>query len=183
VCPTNMRTTFIALLDKEIAEARAGNKTHMIVKVNSWSDKLLSKKIYEAAAQGATIDMIVRGLYCAVNQQKFDTPVNAISIVDEYVEHARVIYFYAGGKELVYLSSADWMTRNLDYRVEAAVQVINKKIKHELIDMLAIQLKDNVKARVLNNKLDNTYVQNENPPFRSQVELYKYLHRKAKNNH
>lgn len=183
VCPTNMRTTFIALIDKEIAEARAGNKAHMIVKVNSLSDKLLIKKIYEAAAQGVKIDMIVRGIYCAVNQKKFDTPLNAISIVDEYLEHARVIYFYAGGKELVYLSSADWMTRNLDYRVEAAVQVINKKIKHELIDMLAIQLKDNVKARVLNNKLDNTYVQNENPPFRSQVELYKYLHRKAKNNH
>ena len=183
VCPTNMRTTFIALIDKEIAEARAGNKAHMIVKVNSLSDKLLIKKVYEAAAQGVKIDMIVRGIYCAVNQKKFDTPLNAISIVDEYLEHARVIYFYAGGKELVYLSSADWMTRNLDYRVEAAVQVINKKIKHELIDMLAIQLKDNVKARVLNNKLDNTYVQNENPPFRSQVELYKYLHRKAKNNH
>lgn len=183
VSPSNMRTTFIALIDKEIAEARAGNKAHMIVKVNSLSDKLLIKKIYEAAAQGVKIDMIVRGIYCAMNQKKFDTPLNAISIVDEYLEHARAIYFYAGGKEHVYLSSADWMTRNLDYRVEAAVQVTNKKIKHELIDMLTIQLQDNVKARVLNNKLDNTYVQNENPPFRSQVELYKYLHRKTKNNH
>src|SRR5690606_41107617 len=112
VCPTNMRTTFIALIDKEIAEARAGNKAHMIDKVNSLSDKLLIKKIYEAAAQWVKIDMIVRGIYCAVNQKKFDTQLNAISIVDEYLEHARLIYFYAGGKELVYLSSADSITRN-----------------------------------------------------------------------
>jgi len=180
VCPTNMRSAFLLLIDKEIAEARAGNKARIIVKINSLSDKQLINKIYEAAAQGVKIEMIVRGIYCAVNQKKFDTPLHAISIVDEYLEHARVIYFYAGGKELVYISSADWMPRNLDFRVEAAVQIINKKIKQELIEMLEIQLKDNVKARVLNNKLDNTYVQNDKPPQRSQLELYKYLRKKTK---
>lgn len=180
VCPTNMRSAFLLLIDKEIAEARAGNKASIIVKINSLSDKQLINKIYEAAAQGVKIEMIVRGIYCAVNQKKFDTPLHAISIVDEYLEHARVIYFYAGGKELVYISSADWMPRNLDFRVEAAVQIINKKIKQELIEMLEIQLKDNVKARVLNNKLDNTYVQNDKPPQRSQLELYKYLRKKTK---
>ncbi len=180
VCPTNMRSTFLALIDKEIAEARAGNKSRIIIKINSLSDKQLIKKIYEAAAEGVKIEMIVRGIYCAVNQKKFTTPIHAISIVDEYLEHARVIYFYAAGKEQVYISSADWMPRNLDFRVEAAVQITNKKIKQELIEMLEIQLKDNVKARVLNNKLDNTYVQNNKPPHRSQVELYKYLRKKTK---
>src|SRR5690606_6552124 len=161
VCPTNMRSTFLILIDKEIAEARAGNKARIIVKINSLSDKQLINKIYEADAQGVKIEMIVRGIYCAVNQKNFANTLHAISIVDEYLEHARVVYFYAGGKELVYISSADWMPRNLDFRVEAAVQITNKKIKQELIAMLEIQLKDNVKARLLNNKLDNTYVQND----------------------
>lgn len=180
VCPTNMRTTFLSLIDKEIAEARTGNKARIIIKINSLSDKLLIKKMYEAAAAGVKIELIVRGIYCAVNQKKFKVPFHAISIVDEYLEHARVIYFYAGGKELVYISSADWMPRNLDFRIEAAVQITNKKIKQELIEMLEIQLKDNVKARILNNKLDNTYVKNDKPPHRSQVELYKYLRKKTK---
>ncbi len=180
VCPTNMRTTFLSLIDKEIAEARAGNKARIIIKINSLSDKILIRQLYEAAAKGVKIELIVRGIYCAVNQKKFKVPFHAISIVDEYLEHARAVYFYAGGKELVYISSADWMPRNLDFRVEAAVQITNKKIKQELIEMLEIQLKDNVKARILNNKLDNTYVHNDKSPYRSQVELYQYLRKKTK---
>ncbi|TYR36517.1 polyphosphate kinase 1 [Sphingobacterium phlebotomi] len=180
VCPTNMRTTFLSLIDKEIAEARAGNKARIIIKINSLSDKILIRQLYEAAAKGVKIELIVRGIYCAVNQKKFKVPFHAISIIDEYLEHARAMYFYAGGKELVYISSADWMPRNLDFRVEAAVQITNKKIKQELIEMLEIQLKDNVKARILNNKLDNTYVHNDKSPYRSQVELYQYLRKKTK---
>jgi len=180
ISPNNMRTTFLSLIDNEIAEARAGNNARIIIKINSLSDKLLIRHLYQAAAAGVKIEMIVRGIYCAVNQKKFKIPLHSISIVDEYLEHARVMYFYATGKELVYISSADWMPRNLDFRVEAAAQITNKKIKQELIDMLEIQLKDNVKARILNNKLDNTYVQNTKPPHRSQVELYKYLRKKTK---
>ncbi|NGM64044.1 polyphosphate kinase 1 [Sphingobacterium sp. SGR-19] len=180
VCPTTMRDTFLKLIDNEIDEAKTGNKAHIIVKVNSLSDKILIRKMYEAANAGVKIEMIVRGIYCAVNQKKFKTPLHAVSIVDEYLEHARSIYFYAAGKELVYISSADWMPRNLDYRVEAAVLITNKKIKHELIDMLHIQLKDNVKARILNNKLENKYVRNDEAPFRSQLELYRYLRKKNK---
>lgn len=176
--PANMRTAILSLIDKEIAETRAGNKAYIIIKVNSLSDKLLIQKLYEAAAIGVKIQLIVRSIYCAVNQKKFKSPIRAISIVDEYLEHARVMYFYAAGKELVYISSADWMPRNLDHRVEAAVQITDKKIKQKLIDMLEIQMQDNIKARILNSKLDNTYVQNDKPPFRSQIELYKYLQKK-----
>lgn len=179
VCPMNMRNTIIANIDKEIAEAKMGHKAHIIVKINSLSDKTLIRKLYEAATVGVKIELIIRGIYCAVQDKKFKEPIKAISIIDEYLEHARVMYFYAAGKELVYISSADWMTRNLDHRVEAAVRIDNKKIKTELIDMLQIQLKDNVKARVLNNDLDNRYVENTKKPVRSQIELHHYLKRKS----
>ena len=124
--------------------------------------------------------MIVRSIFCATNQKKFAKPINAISIVDEYLEHARVFYFYASGKESMYISSADWMTRNLDYRIEAAVPINNKKIKAELLEMLEIQLRDNVKARILDNNLENNYVKNKQQPCRSQIELYHFLKSKIK---
>ncbi|NQD70912.1 polyphosphate kinase 1 [Sphingobacterium shayense] len=180
VCPVTMRQTIIAHIDKEIEEAAAGRKAYMVIKVNSLSDKILIQKLYDAAEAGVKIEMIVRGIYCAVNQKKFKEQIHAISIVDEYLEHARVMYFHAAGKEIVYISSADWMTRNLDHRVEAAVRINNKKIKNELTDMLALQLKDNVKARILDNDLVNNYVQNKAPEVRSQVKIYQYLRAKAK---
>ncbi|WP_164110535.1 MULTISPECIES: polyphosphate kinase 1 [Sphingobacterium] len=175
VCPTDMRNTLMHYFDNEILEAKAGRKAHVIVKINSLSDKLLIKKIYEAAEAGVKIEMIVRSIYCAVNQDSFKQPIRAISIVDEYLEHARAFYFYHGGKEYTYISSADWMTRNLDHRLEAAVRINDKKIKTEILDMLKIQLKGNVKARLLNNNLDNAYVRDNKAEFRSQIELYKYL--------
>ncbi|MBE8714860.1 polyphosphate kinase 1 [Sphingobacterium hungaricum] len=180
VCPTDMRLALLDHIDYEIAEALAGKPARIIIKVNSFSDRTLIKKIYEAAEAGVKIDMIVRSIYCATNQKKFIEPINAISIVDEYLEHARVFYFYASGKELMYISSADWMTRNLDYRIEAAVAITNKKIKSELLEMLHIQLKDNVKARILDNELENNYVKNGDEKCRSQIELYHFLKSKVK---
>lgn len=180
VCPTDMRLALLDYIDYEIAEALAGKPARIILKVNSLSDRILIKKIYEAAEAGVKIDMIVRSIYCATNQKKFIEPINAISIVDEYLEHARVFYFYASGKELMYISSADWMTRNLDYRIEAAVSITNKKIKSELLEMLHIQLKDNVKARILDNDLENNYVKNDKEKCRSQIELYHFLKSKVK---
>lgn len=173
--PTDMRNQLSEHIDTEIYEARNGRKAHIIIKINSLSDKLLIKKLYEAAEAGVQVQLIVRGIYCAVNQESFLHPIEAISIVDEYLEHARVLYFYHVGKEIMYLSSADWMTRNLDYRIEAAVKINDKKIKAQLLDILNIQLKDNVKARRLNNTLSNEYISNNKEEFRSQVEIYKYL--------
>lgn len=89
------------------------------------------------------------------------------------------MYFYNKGSEDVYLSSADWMTRNLDYRIEAAVKVTQKNLKKELKDLLELQLKDNVKARFLDEDLTNKYVKNNKKPFRSQIETYKFLKKKA----
>ncbi|WP_166334002.1 polyphosphate kinase 1 [Sphingobacterium chungjuense] len=175
VCPTTMRNKLVIYIDKEIAEVRAGRKGHMIVKVNSLSDKDLIKKLYEAAEVGVEIDLIVRGIYCAINQKRFKQPIRAISIIDEYLEHARVMYFYNGGKEDIYISSADWMTRNLDHRVEAAIHITAPDIKKQLKDMLNIQLKDNVKARLLDENLSNEYVEDEQESYRSQWKIHQYL--------
>lgn len=179
VCPKYMREKIEWHINKEIAEAKAGRKAMMIIKVNSLSDRGLITKLYEAAEAGVTIKMIVRGIYCAVNDKSFKQPIEAISIVDEYLEHSRVMYFYNKGQEDIYISSADWMTRNLDYRVEAAVKITSKPLKNEMKDLLEIQLKDNIKARILDNKLRNKYVKKDGKEFRSQIEIYKYLKNKA----
>jgi polyphosphate kinase len=127
------------------------------------------------------IKLIVRGIFCMITEHnKFVNPIKAVSIVDEYLEHARVWIFHNGGKEKVYISSADWMVRNLDHRVEASCPITDEKIKTELKEILEIQLSDNVKARWLDKELNNEYVQPDNEiSVRSQIETYKYLHKKT----
>lgn len=180
VCPTNMRNELYKLIETEIKNAKVGKPAGIILKVNSLSDASLINKLYAAGAAGVKIEMIVRGIFCAeIDKKKFKQPVKAISIVDEYLEHSRVMIFQNGGNEKVYISSADWMVRNLNHRVEAAVPITNHILKQEIIDIIHIQLKDNVKARILNSELANNYV-----PFtgkkkiRSQIETYHYLFRK-----
>jgi len=179
VCPQFMRDKIVHHIDKEIEEAKAGRKAEMIIKANSISDRALITKLYEAAEAGVVIRMIVRGIYCAVNQKDFKEKIKAISIVDEYLEHARVMYFYNKGSEDIYISSADWMTRNLDYRIEAAAKITDKNLKKEIKDILDIQLSDNVKARILDKKLSNEYIRNDQKTCRSQIETYRYLKAKA----
>lgn len=178
VSPNFMREKFFQHIDKEIEEAKAGRKAEIILKVNSLSDKPSILKLYEAAKAGVTIKLIVRGIFCATNQKGFKKKMKAISIVDEYLEHARVVCFHNKGNEDVYISSADWMTRNLDYRIEAAVKITNKGIKQEIKDILNIQLEDNVKARILDKNLKNNYVETEKKLIRSQLEIYHYLNNK-----
>lgn len=180
VCPLNMRRVFIAMIDREIRHAKAGKKAGIILKVNSISDASLIHKLNDAARAGVEIRMIVRGIFCAMTDPKRtkDT-VSAISIIDEYLEHARVIIFHNLGKEKIYISSADWMVRNLDHRVEAAVPITDPAICTELKDIIHIQLRDNVKARILNNELTNIYVPSAGKKrIRSQIETYHYLYKK-----
>ncbi len=179
VCPQFMREKIVFHINKEIEEAKAGRKAEMIIKVNSLSDRDLILKLYEAAKAGVTVKMIVRGIYCAVNQKEFKKKIQAISIVDEYLEHARVMYFYNKGAEDIYISSADWMTRNLDHRIEAAAKITQKNLKKEIKDILDIQLNDNVKARILDKRLSNEYVEHQKEQVRSQIETYKYLKAKT----
>lgn len=180
VCPTGMRTQLMGLISKEIKQAKAGKEARIIIKVNSLSDTELIHELYKAAATGVEVKMIVRGIFCAVpDHKKFKTPMSAISIVDEYLEHARVMIFHNGGAEKVYISSADWMVRNLNHRVEAAIPILHEGLKKELIDIIHIQLRDNVKARVLDSDLSNNYVPSiRKKQVRSQIETYHYLFKK-----
>jgi polyphosphate kinase len=136
--------------------------------------------LYDAARAGVEIKLIVRGIFCLFSEnKKFIKPITAISIIDEYLEHARVFIFHNGGKEKVFISSADWMVRNLDHRVEATCPVLDKSIQQELKDILNIQLADNVKARWLDNELNNKYKRDRSQKkVRSQIEIYSYLHQK-----
>lgn len=180
VCPTSMRRQLVGYINREIKNARHGKEASIIVKLNSLSDEELILKLEDAARAGVEIKMIIRGIYCMYTEnKKFIKPIQAISIVDEYLEHARVIIFGNGGNKTVFISSADWMVRNLDHRVEAACPVTEPEIKKEIIDIINIQLSDNVKARILDNDLKNEYVNSRNKvKVRSQVETYHYLRNK-----
>ncbi len=181
--PTNMRRTFLNLLNKEIRAARKKQSASVIIKLNSLVDEVLIDKLYEAASAGVQINLIIRGICCAYTEQKsFKGHMHAISIIDEYLEHARVFVFHNGGNPQVFISSADWMVRNLDHRVETACPIYDDTIKQELIDILNIQLAENVKGRKLDNDQSNDYVQAKEgePVHRSQVATFEYLKNKQK---
>lgn len=179
--PYFVRKELLRLIHNEIKLAKRGKKAVITAKMNSLSDEELIFTLYEAAREGVEVRLIIRGVFCMLSEnEKFKTPVKAISIVDEYLEHARIWIFNNGGKEKVYISSADWMVRNLDHRVEASCPILDERIKQELKDILNIQLEDNVKARVLNNDLTNEYVRTDDPfQIRSQTETYNFLYNKT----
>ena len=181
VSPAGMRKQIMQLINKEIKTAKLKKPASIILKLNSLSDELLINKLYEAAKAGVKIKMVIRGIFCLLTEnKKFKIPIQSISIVDEYLEHARIMIFHNGGKEKTFISSADWMVRNIDHRIEVACPIFEKNIQQELKDILQIQLKDNIKARILDNELANQYVNPRNTKkIRSQVETYNYLYRKS----
>jgi len=178
--PQFLKKEMVKLIDDEIRQARKRKPAAITLKMNSLSDEELIMKLYDAARAGVQIKLIIRGIFCMLSEsKKFEKPVRAISIVDEYLEHARVWVFHNKGKEKVYISSADWMVRNLEHRVEVTCPVWNEELKQELRDILNIQLQDNVKARWLDNDLSNEYVRTTKKKIRSQVETYNYLYKKT----
>jgi polyphosphate kinase len=177
--PGIARREIIKMIHAEVKNALRGNPAKITAKMNSLSDGDVIEELYDAAKAGVEINLIIRGIFCIVTENnKFDKPIKGVSIVDEYLEHARVWIFYNGGREKIFISSADWMVRNLDHRVEATCPIFDEAIKKELKDIINIQLHDNVKARWLNNSLTNEYVQADGVQVRSQVETYNYLHNK-----
>lgn len=182
VTPVNMRNQLVGLINREIKNAKNGRKAVITLKLNSLSDGMLISKLTEAAKAGVELRMVIRGICCMnTESKKYKIPVTAISIVDEYLEHARVMIFHNDGKERVYLSSADWMVRNIDHRIEAACPVFEKKLKEELKDILEIQFRGNVKARILDNEQKNNYVNpRNNVKIRAQLETYNYLFKKTR---
>lgn len=180
-CPVGLRKELRKLIVREIKNAREGKPASILLKMNSLSDEELISFLTEAAKSGVEVKLIIRGICCMLTEsKKFKIPIKAISIVDEYLEHARVFIFHNNGDEKVFISSADWMVRNLDHRVEATCPILDENIKKVLKNILEIQLSDNVKARILDNELVNRYVKERNKKkIRSQVEIYNYLHQKT----
>jgi len=179
-CPTGLRRELVKMVVRETRLAREKKPAAITLKMNSLSDEELIEKLTDAAKAGVRIQLVVRGIFCMFSENsKFLIPVKAISIIDEYLEHARVFIFHNGGKEKTYISSADWMVRNLDHRVEVTCPVLDEVITQELKEILDIQLADNVKARWLDNGLQNNYVRDDREKVRSQIDIYNYLYQKA----
>jgi polyphosphate kinase len=178
--PVFVKKEMLKMIDEEIKQARKNKPAAITLKMNSLSDEDMITKLYDAARAGVQIKLIIRGVFCMLTEnKKYEKPVHAISIVDEYLEHARVWVFHNRGKEKVYISSADWMRRNLEHRVEATCPIWHEELKQELKDILDIQLQDNVKARWLDNELSNDYVKTTKKKIRSQVETYNFLYKKT----
>jgi polyphosphate kinase len=178
-CPIYLRKELYKMINAEIKAAKNKKYASITLKVNSLSDEELIYKLYEAARAGVEIRLIVRGIFCMMPEnKKFKIAVKAISILDEYLEHARVFIFHNQGKEKVYISSADWMVRNMDHRIEATCPVLDPRIRKELNEILQIQFSDNVKARWLDNNLQNHYKKDQSKKVRSQIEIYQYLNQK-----
>jgi len=181
VSPHYTRTKFVKLIDREILHALAGRKTHIKLKMNSLSDFKMIDKLYEASNAGVKIQLQVRGICSLIpGIPGMSENIEAISIVDNYLEHSRVYIFGNAGLTEVYISSADFMTRNLDARVEVTCPIYDLEIKKELIDNFNIGWKGNVKVRYHSYKLDNKYKpKNHHAPFRAQFETYKYYQNKV----
>ena len=181
VSPHYTRGRFHKLIDREISHAFAGRKTYMKLKMNSLSDTEMIDKLYEASNAGVKIQLEVRGICSLIpGVPGMSENIEAISIVDNYLEHSRIYIFGNASQTEVYISSADIMTRNLDGRVEVTCPIYDTEIKQELIDNFDLGWKGNVKARFHSQKLDNKYRQKgNNPVFRAQLETYKYYQNKV----
>ncbi|MEM9918601.1 MAG: polyphosphate kinase 1 [Bacteroidota bacterium] len=176
----NLRETLTDLIDNEIANAKAGKDAYIFLKMNSLQDRAMIERLYKASAAGVKIQMIIRGICCLVPGVKgVSENIEAISIVDRFLEHARVFIFRNDGKEKMYLSSADWMVRNLSYRVETAFPIYDPRIFKEIKEYMRIQWADNVKARVLDGEHSNEFRRNHSDmAVRSQLDTYYYIKRK-----
>ena len=177
ISPFNTRKRFLKLLDHEIKNAIDGKPAFVILKMNSLVDKGMIAKLYEAGRAGVKVSLIVRGICSLVpDLSEFNGGIRVISIVDRFLEHSRIFVFCNNGDELYFLSSGDWMYRNLDHRSEVATPIYDKELKRQLKRYLDIQLNDNVKARIIDSHQKNNYVQPTGDyQLRSQFEIYNWL--------
>ena len=181
VSPFYMRNRIDKLIKTEIENARAGKPAYMYIKLNSLVDRAIINRLYEASQSGVKIKMIVRGI-CSLlpGVPGMSENIEITSIVDKYLEHSRILIFCNGGDEKYYITSADWMIRNLDNRVEVAAPIYDKNIQNELKNYLEIQFKDNVKARLINENQNNPYRRLKlDRDYRAQEDIYEYLKNEA----
>ncbi len=170
-----MRTKYIKMLNREIQFAKNGKEAYAFIKVNSLVDETLIRKLYQASRAGVKIRLLVRGI-CSLMPgiPSLSENIEVHSIIDRYLEHTRVFIFGNGGADDIYISSADWMERNLDYRVEVSVAIYDPIIRKDIRDMMELQWSDNVKARNLAGDQPNDYVKRKKgvDRVRSQMAMY-----------
>lgn len=177
VSPRNSRKQLYRLIDNEIANAEQGLKAELTLKANNLVDKGLVNKLYEASGAGVNIRMIIRGMCSLVpGVEGVSDNIKIISIVDRFLEHPRVMITHNNGDPQVYISSADWMTRNIDHRIEVATPIREERLKQRIIDIINIHFTDTVKARWIDKEMSNNYVERGNrKKVRSQIAIYDYL--------
>ncbi|MBL7808970.1 MAG: polyphosphate kinase 1 [Saprospiraceae bacterium] len=176
----NLREGLYRLIENEVSAARKGKPAEMILKLNSLEDKEIIARLYQASQAGVKIRLIVRGICCLVpGLPGLSENIEILSIVDRFLEHARVFIFHNGGNERVYLSSADWMERNLSFRIETIFPVYDPALCKDIRALIDIQLNDNVKARIIDAQNRNDYRRTGSDiPVRTQLETYFFLKRK-----
>lgn len=171
----NMVPEIYRMIEREIENVKNGGIGYIILKMNSLEDKGMINALYRASEAGVKIDLIIRGICCLIPNQSYSENITVTRIVDAYLEHARVWYFYNDGEENVYLASADWMERNLHRRIEAAFPILSPNLKHQVIDILKIQLADNQSAVWVDENMNNVFKYNDQPAVRAQEAIYEYL--------
>jgi polyphosphate kinase len=183
ISPFSMRNFFIHKIDQEITNAKKGKPAYMILKMNSLIDPEMIDKLYEASRAGVKVQLIIRGIFgLKTGDAVLSKNIEAISIVDKYLEHTRVFLFANGGKDDIFISSADWMPRNLDRRIEVACPIYSPEIRNELKELLRIQLRDNTKARILDSELSNKYNNQVNGQrYRAQEDYHTYIKKRHQN--
>ena len=175
----NMVPELQRMIQREIDHVQAGGKGRIILKMNGLHDQQMIDMLYRASEAGVEIDLIVRGICCLVPDQPYSRNIRVTRIVDMFLEHARIWYFYNEGQDELFLTSADWMRRNLNRRIETAFPILDPEIKQEVIDILHIQLRDNVKACRLDSELRNCFKRVVGAePVRAQLAIYDYLKQK-----
>ena len=175
VSPQFMRRKIYAMIEEEIKNAKAGREAWIMVKINNLVDRDIIRKLYKASQSGVSIRMVVRGICSLISGvPELSENIQTVSIVGRYLEHSRFFIFCNGGYERYYISSADWMTRNLDNRIEVAAPVYDPLVQKELKFIIETELRDNIKARIINAEQDNRYKRDENPPLKSQTALYEH---------
>jgi polyphosphate kinase len=174
--PFFLRNKIISLIENEIKNSKSDKKAYIFLKLNNLTDTEIIEYLYKASKAGVKIKLIIRGMLSLIPGEKnVSENIRAISIVDRFLEHSRFLIFGNGGNEQVYITSADLMPRNLDYRIEVTCPIFDRSIKCEVRRIFDIQWRDNIKARIYDEKQSNTFCRDSNKPFRSQVEVYNYL--------
>jgi polyphosphate kinase len=179
VSPTTQRSQLYQRIDREIDFAEAGKKAKITLKLNNLADDQVIRKLYEASRAGVRVDACVRGICSLVpGVPGMSDRIRVISIVDRFLEHPRVLIFENGGDPEVFISSADWMTRNLDNRVEISAPILDETLKRFITDVMELQFRDTTKARVIDEENANGYVLRGNRrKLRSQMSTYNYIRR------